>query len=119
VFAVWNALAAGRLTPQDDMLWWVCGSNLFTGYAAAGLLMAATAVASGRPHRLTSVIWLPVYWLMISYAAYRAVIDLIMRPFHWEKTAHGASLRTLTNSRGRSNLRAGRRRRHGSTAGGK
>jgi cellulose synthase/poly-beta-1,6-N-acetylglucosamine synthase-like glycosyltransferase len=108
VLAVWNELASGHLIPQDDVLWWICGSNLLTGYAAAGLLMAVTAVASGSPRSLISIVWLPVYWLMISYAAYRAIIDLIMRPFYWEKTAHGASVRTP--ARTRSNSRIARRR---------
>jgi cellulose synthase/poly-beta-1,6-N-acetylglucosamine synthase-like glycosyltransferase len=108
VLAVWNGFASGHLTPQNDVLWWICGSNLLTGYAAAGLLMAVTAVASGSPRSLISIVWLPVYWLMISYAAYRAIIDLIMRPFYWEKTAHGAS--TRTPARTRSNSRVARRR---------
>jgi cellulose synthase/poly-beta-1,6-N-acetylglucosamine synthase-like glycosyltransferase len=33
----------------------------------------------------------PLYWLMISAAAYRAVWQLIRRPFYWEKTQHGVS----------------------------
>jgi len=51
----------------------------------------ATAIASGSARRLLSVIWLPLYWLAMSYAAYRAVLDLIVRPFYWEKTTHGTS----------------------------
>lgn len=33
----------------------------------------------------------PLYWLMISVAAYRAVWELIRRPFYWDKTQHGVS----------------------------
>jgi cellulose synthase/poly-beta-1,6-N-acetylglucosamine synthase-like glycosyltransferase len=33
----------------------------------------------------------PIYWLMISIAAYRAVWQLIRRPFYWDKTRHGVS----------------------------
>jgi len=32
---------------------------------------------------------LPVYWLMMSAAAYKALWQLIIRPSHWEKTEHG------------------------------
>jgi len=34
--------------------------------------------------------WLgiPVYWLMISAAAWRAVLQLPYRPFFWDKTPH-------------------------------
>lgn len=33
----------------------------------------------------------PLYWLLISVAAYRAVWQLVRRPFHWDKTRHGVS----------------------------
>ena len=32
-----------------------------------------------------------IYWLLISVAAYRGLWHLIVKPFHWEKTAHGLS----------------------------
>ena len=32
-----------------------------------------------------------VYWLLISVAGYRGLWHLIIKPFHWEKTAHGLS----------------------------
>ena len=31
------------------------------------------------------------YWVLISVAAYRALWQLLRRPFHWEKTQHGLS----------------------------
>jgi cellulose synthase/poly-beta-1,6-N-acetylglucosamine synthase-like glycosyltransferase len=37
------------------------------------------------PYALT----VTVYWFLISVAAYRALWQLITKPFHWEKTAHG------------------------------
>ena len=33
----------------------------------------------------------PLYWLLISFAAYRAVYQLVRDPYLWEKTEHGAS----------------------------
>ena len=32
---------------------------------------------------------MPVYWLLMSAATYRAVYDLVVRPHHWHKTEHG------------------------------
>jgi glycosyltransferase XagB len=32
---------------------------------------------------------LPVYWLLMSVASYKALAELIIRPSHWEKTDHG------------------------------
>lgn len=34
----------------------------------------------------------PFYWLIISSAAYYAIWELIIRPFHWNKTKHGLHL---------------------------
>ena len=31
----------------------------------------------------------PLHWLLLSLAAWRAVYQLIVAPFVWEKTAHG------------------------------
>jgi hypothetical protein len=33
----------------------------------------------------------PVYWLLHSWAAYRGLYQLIIKPFYWEKTTHGLS----------------------------
>lgn len=81
----------GAFLPSDRLLLSVCTFNLVAGYGAAALLIAATASRSRIPGRLSAVFYLPVYWLLISYAAYRAVLDLIFRPFYWEKTAHGSA----------------------------
>lgn len=81
------ALSGGELTPANSLLCWVFGAHLALGYGAAWLLTIVTALGSVR--KLRSAVWLPVYWLAISWAAYCAVVDLIFRPFHWEKTAHG------------------------------
>ena len=39
-------------------------------------------------------IFTPIYWLMISTAAYFALWELIAKPFHWHKTKHGLHLKT-------------------------
>jgi len=31
----------------------------------------------------------PPYWMMMSYSGWRALVQLIRNPFHWEKTRHG------------------------------
>jgi cellulose synthase/poly-beta-1,6-N-acetylglucosamine synthase-like glycosyltransferase len=43
--------------------------------------------------RLLSCAWalalIPVYWVLLSLAAWRALIQLVRDPFRWEKTEHG------------------------------
>lgn len=94
-YAAWK-LHTGELEfwPPDGwpaLIWWAGAVNLAVSYAIG---IALTVIAARRRHgwRLAlGSIWLPFYWMMISAAAYRAVIDLGLRPFHWRKTDHTGS----------------------------
>lgn len=64
---------------------------LLLGY---GVAMAASVQGLARlraPVRATTLLTLPVYWLMMSAAAWAALWDFVVRPFHWHKTQHGLS----------------------------
>ncbi len=37
----------------------------------------------------------PLYWLLISLAAYRGLWQLVVAPWHWDKTRHGCSRQAL------------------------
>ncbi|MBS0232768.1 MAG: glycosyltransferase [Proteobacteria bacterium] len=84
--------AAGlRILPESHLLVWLFAGNLLAGYGSAALLIVVTSDASDFSGRLFSIFFLPLYWLAISFAAYRAVLDLVRRPYFWEKTMHGAA----------------------------
>jgi hypothetical protein len=56
------------------------------GLARRGLLSAAWVLL------LTPLHWLlltPLHWLLLSLAAWRAVYQLAVAPYAWEKTEHG------------------------------
>jgi glycosyltransferase XagB len=59
------------------------------------VLTSATGVLAAVRRRLWWLIpWAflqPVYWLLHSVAAYKALWQLIRNPFYWEKTVHGLS----------------------------
>jgi len=61
----------------------------------SGYLMSALLGISGLARRrlLFSSGWalllMPVYWLMLSLAAWRALWQLLRDPYNWEKTEHG------------------------------
>lgn len=78
-----------HFTGPGAWLWIAALGNLVLGMAAPMLTAAFAVVRRGRVGLLAAVPWMPVYWLMISVAGYRALIDLSRRPFHWEKTRHG------------------------------
>jgi glycosyltransferase XagB len=101
--AVWSALVnpllwvlfvAGCLASDADtgslrIFAWISGSALL---AANGVLAVLSLTASrGRTAVLASALGYPIYWLLISIAAYRALWQLVRCPFRWEKTPHGAA----------------------------
>ncbi len=82
------------LDPQDWLGAMLVGLNvivLMTGYAAV-VAIGAVGIRRRRLNGLwPAVAGVPVYWLMISVAAWRALWEFAWRPFHWYKTTHGES----------------------------
>ena len=62
--------------------------NLFAGYTAMAALALRTLELRGRQREARALIGLPVYWLLMSLASYRALFHLILKPHRWEKTPH-------------------------------
>jgi hypothetical protein len=49
-----------------------------------------------RRHR-GALVYLPLWLLMLSVASWRAFMELWLKPFYWEKTEHGLTLRGEAN----------------------
>ena len=64
---------------------------LISGYSLAIASGMAAVSVRGMPALLIHAAMMPAYWLLISLAAYKALWQLLTRPFHWEKTEHGLS----------------------------
>ncbi|CAN5834886.1 glycosyltransferase [soil metagenome] len=47
--------------------------------------------SQGKPYMWWAAILVPIYWILQSIAAIKAIYQLIFRPFFWEKTVHGLS----------------------------
>jgi hypothetical protein len=55
-----------------------------------GILVAFCAPLRRRWWSLVPwAVFTPIYWILISAAAYVAAIEFVRRPFRWRKTAHG------------------------------
>jgi glycosyltransferase XagB len=75
---------------QAPMIWVASMLTLGLGYGSA----IAVGVIAGRRrgHGLgRAALFMPLYWLLVSVAAYRALWQLWRDPFLWEKTRHGAT----------------------------
>jgi cellulose synthase/poly-beta-1,6-N-acetylglucosamine synthase-like glycosyltransferase len=67
---------------------WIGIVNLVLGYVS-GVALGCVAVAGrGRLKLAGWAMFMPIYWLLISLAAYRALYQLVATPYRWEKTQH-------------------------------
>ena len=97
--AFWSfwLLLLGLWHPFQDA--WPTWALLFIGILfftseIMNIVIGWVAVSSARHKWLT--LWVPtlhLYYPLGSFAAWKAVFDAMLRPFHWDKTAHGHSLR--------------------------
>jgi cellulose synthase/poly-beta-1,6-N-acetylglucosamine synthase-like glycosyltransferase len=85
--AGYSLLGAGGIA--DTLLATLHGSTLVFGYGVS----AALGLIGLAHRRLLGCTWalllMPLYWLLLSLAAWNALLQLIRHPYRWEKTAHG------------------------------
>ena len=74
-----------------NWLWGVCAAS-FLGSVGLHWLYARAAIRleDWDGMRLALVLY-PFYWLLHSFAAARAVVQLLIAPHYWDKTTHGVS----------------------------
>ena len=91
LFIVWffSALAS------DGPLWATQGTaalfgfTVVVGYAASALLAWVGLFRRGLLCTSWVLLLMPVHWLLLSLAAWRALYQLVREPYRWEKTDHG------------------------------
>jgi len=95
ILLAYDSVYGGFLHQAETLLglhfWAIATFNLVAGYGAAIVLGVVSLRARGVADLLPQILLIPVYWLCISVAAYRALYQLIANPFYWEKTQHGIS----------------------------
>jgi hypothetical protein len=69
--------------------WIIAWFDLVTGYLAAMALGLVAVRRRAHFELVKQIPLMPVYWLAISLAAYRALWKFVTARFHWEKTEHG------------------------------
>jgi cellulose synthase/poly-beta-1,6-N-acetylglucosamine synthase-like glycosyltransferase len=80
-----------EMTTFEGLLFLLDLLNLLGSYALFLLLGRVMMVREERKNVGWRWIALPVYWLMLSAAAWRAVCELPYKPFFWDKTPHNAA----------------------------
>jgi len=72
--------------------------NLVGGYTTYGLMAFAVLQSTDNAKLAKWLLSLPFYWLLISLAAWRALLHLLINPHNWEKTPHGLALSTNSDN---------------------
>jgi hypothetical protein len=100
--ALVHGLFAARLgwafatTPLDDelnQLWLTFDATiLLFGYGVSVLLGFVGLMRRGLTGCAWALLLMPLYWLLLSLAAWRALFQLLRDPYGWEKTEHGLAL---------------------------
>ena len=70
------------------LLWLYLGA-LVSGYLTSAALGLIGLKRRGLLRHGWVLLLMPLHWLLLSVAAWRALYQLLFNPFHWEKTAHG------------------------------
>lgn len=84
--------APARTIPLFDMAMFVIDfCNILGSYAIFLVLGTAAMIAQEKKRIGWRWVTVPFYWMLVSAAAWRAVIELRTNPFHWHKTPHRPS----------------------------
>jgi hypothetical protein len=102
LFYVFLAIELTRAKPfqaghshTELVFWHLALFNLAAGYLASILLAALTTRRRGWRRLARHTLLMPVYWIFVSCAAYRALGQLLTAPHLWEKTRHHARTSAL------------------------
>lgn len=71
------------------LTYYICLALFIVG-APLSIFVGLVATQSlGKPHLWWTALLAPLYWILQSVAAVKALYQLVFRPFFWEKTVHG------------------------------
>lgn len=90
----WN----GAFTRVETVLLVIDVLNLACGYVAFLVLARNTLTLRERAGFWKTALWTPVYWLLMSAAAWRSVWQLHRQPHLWEKTPHRPHRSVMTEA---------------------
>ena len=47
--------------------------------------------AAGQAHHVRSIVWMPIYWCLITMGTLKGLWQFFTKRHYWEKTKHGLS----------------------------
>jgi cellulose synthase/poly-beta-1,6-N-acetylglucosamine synthase-like glycosyltransferase len=86
---VFDVNLLGELFPPP--IFFIAAFNLIIGNFVFVYLNVISTFRRGYYELGKYALLSPIYWVLMSFAAWRALWQLITKPFYWEKTTHGLS----------------------------
>ena len=71
------------------LTYYICLALFIVGAPVSIFVGLVATQALGKPHLWWAALLAPLYWILQSVAALKALYQLVFRPFFWEKTVHG------------------------------
>ena len=88
-----RSASAGTMATTDDGFCPPSSASMRPRWCRGYLISATLGLIGLARRRLLGCAWallfMPVYWLLLSLAAWRALLQLLRNPYLWEKTEHG------------------------------
>jgi cellulose synthase/poly-beta-1,6-N-acetylglucosamine synthase-like glycosyltransferase len=86
----WLLTEAGVIESAfPSFLYYAGGLGFYFGNFVLAYMFAAGTARRGYHDLVKYALFVPVYWLLMSIAAWKGLIQLITKPHYWEKTQHG------------------------------
>jgi cellulose synthase/poly-beta-1,6-N-acetylglucosamine synthase-like glycosyltransferase len=86
----WLLTEAGVIESAfPSFLYYAGGIGFYFGNFILAYMFAAGTARRGYHDLVKYALFVPVYWLLMSIAAWKGMLQLITKPFYWEKTQHG------------------------------
>ncbi|MGP9813602.1 glycosyltransferase [Rhodopseudomonas sp. NSM] len=86
----WSLASGG---PADGLSAGLHGLTIAAGYIGSAVVAAIGLKRIGRLRECPWLLLMPLYWICLSVAAWRALGELVWKPHHWQKTEHGVAAR--------------------------
>jgi len=85
----WDALAVIDGWSVVSQIFWPIAVALLVANFVFILLYVMAAFRRDLPDLIPYAVLVPIYWVFISFAAWKGLLQLVTRPHFWEKTTHG------------------------------
>jgi hypothetical protein len=99
IAAMWAVLrwfgGASDTAEAPSGYWPIHGSAIVLGYVSSVIVGIVGLSRRGLLHHAPVLVLTPIYWMLLSLAAWRALYQFLVEPYRWEKTDHGRARRAF------------------------